>query len=144
MKLTLIPGFRQEFVTGPEASLDGASARRGEDADGFAFVGRCGFWSLISGCALAYPRTNACLSSILIEIEDKALRGLKLTEAQALLDLTIGMFTERRGTLGRATEIARLTQAEFQRELGRRGIPIHYDVYDLRADLRTLESLRQI
>ena len=79
---------------------------------------------------------------MLIEIEDAALRGMELTQAQALLDLAIGLFTERRGTLGRAAAIARMTQADFQRELGRRGIPIHYDVEDLRADLRTLASLR--
>ncbi|MBI2946677.1 MAG: UPF0175 family protein [Verrucomicrobia bacterium] len=45
-------------------------------------------------------------------------------------------------TLGRAAEIAKMTQSDFQRELGRRGIPIHYDVEGLRADLRTLASLR--
>ena len=39
---------------------------------------------------------------MLIEIEDAALRGLELTQAQALLDLAVGVFTERRGTLGRA------------------------------------------
>jgi predicted HTH domain antitoxin len=79
---------------------------------------------------------------VLIEIQDEKLRGLKLTEAQALLDFAVGLFTERRLTLGRAAEIARLTQLDFQQELGRRGIPIHYDVEDLQADLRTLAELR--
>lgn len=79
---------------------------------------------------------------MLIEIQDEKLRGLKLTEAQALLDFAVGLFTERRLTLGRAAEIARLTQLDFQQELGRRGIPIHYDVEDLQADLRTLAELR--
>jgi len=78
----------------------------------------------------------------MIEIHDDILRGLELTEAQAVLDLAVGLFTERRITMGRAAEIAGMTQSDFQRELGRRGIPIHYDVEDLRADLRTLASLR--
>ena len=78
-----------------------------------------------------------------IEIQDEALRGLNLTEPQALLDLAVGLFTERRVTLGRAAEVARWTQLDFQRELGRRGIPIHYDVEDLQADLRTLAELRE-
>ncbi len=79
---------------------------------------------------------------MLIDLQDEALRGLGLTEDQALLDLAIGLFTERRVTLGRAAEIARLSQSDFQSELGRREIPIHYDVEDFRADLRTLAALR--
>ena len=80
---------------------------------------------------------------MVIEIQDKPLRGLKLTEPQALIDLAVGMFTERRITLGRAGKIARQTQLDFQRELGRRGIPLHYDVENLQADVRTLAAFRK-
>ncbi len=80
---------------------------------------------------------------MLIEIRDDTLRGLELTEAQALVDLAVGLFTDRRVTLGRAAEIARVTQLDFQREIGRRGISIHYDIEDLQADLRTLAALRE-
>lgn len=80
---------------------------------------------------------------MVIEVRDESLRGLQLTEAQALVDFAVGLFTERRITLGRAAEIARSTQLDFQRELGRRGIPIHYDVEDLHADLQTLAALRE-
>jgi predicted HTH domain antitoxin len=79
---------------------------------------------------------------VLIAIHDDALRGLDLTEDQARLDLALGLFIDQRVTLGRGAEIARMTQADFLKELGRRGIPVHYDVEDLRADLRTLESSR--
>jgi predicted HTH domain antitoxin len=80
---------------------------------------------------------------MVIEIKDSALHGLNLTEAEALLDLAVGLFTERRVTLGRGAKIARLTQLDFQKELGRRGIPVHYDVEDLEADLQTLAALRE-
>jgi predicted HTH domain antitoxin len=80
---------------------------------------------------------------MLIEIQDEALHGLELTESQALLDLAIGMFTERRITLGRAAAIAQRNQLEFQKELGRREIPIHYDLEDLQADVSTLAALRE-
>jgi predicted HTH domain antitoxin len=79
---------------------------------------------------------------MVIEIQDEALHGLNLTEPQALLDLAVGLFTERRVTLGRAAAVARLPQSSFQQELGRRGIPIHYDLDDLQADVRTLAALR--
>lgn len=94
-------------------------------------------------CLLAWLDGNGYSGSVLIEIHDDALRGLQLTQTQAVLDLAVGLFTERRVTLGRAAEIARMTQSDFQRELGRRGISIHYDVDDLRADLRTLAALRR-
>ena len=78
---------------------------------------------------------------MLIAIDDEALRGLDLTEDQARLDLALGLFVDRRITLGRGAEIAKMTQSDFLKELGRRGIPVHYDVEDFRADLNTLESL---
>ena len=78
-----------------------------------------------------------------IEVEDEALRGLNLTQPQALLDLAVGLFTERRVTLGRAAAVARMAQLDFQRELARRGLPVHYDVEDLQADLQTLAALRE-
>jgi len=79
---------------------------------------------------------------VLIAIHDDALRGLDLTEDQARLDLALGLFIDQRVTLGRGAEIARMTQADFLKELGRRGIPVHYGVEDFRADLRTLETLK--
>ena len=79
---------------------------------------------------------------MVIEIQDEALHGLKLTEPQALVDLAVGLFTERRVTLGHGAEIARLMQLAFQQELSRRSIPIHYDVEDLLADVSTLAALR--
>jgi predicted HTH domain antitoxin len=77
-----------------------------------------------------------------IEIRDEALQGVSLTQDQALLELAIGMFAGRKVTLGRAARIAGLPQAEFLKELGRRGIPIHYDVEDFAADLKTLAALK--
>ena len=80
---------------------------------------------------------------MLIEVQDEQLRGLELTEAQALVDFAVGLFTEGRVTVGRAAGIARLTHLDFQRELGRRNIPLHYDVQDLQDDMRTLTALRE-
>ncbi len=94
----------------------------------------------VTGCLSPGKRYGG---GMVIEIQDEALRGLNLTQPQALVDLAVGLFTERRITLGRGAEIARLSQPEFQQELGRRGISLHYDVEDLRADLRTLASLRE-
>jgi len=52
------------------------------------------------------------------------------------------LFTKQHTSLCRGAKIARITQLDFQRELGRRGLPIHYEVEDLQSDLRTLAELR--
>lgn len=44
-------------------------------------------------------------------------------------------------TLGQASELAGQHQIEFQRELAKRDIPIHYGMEELEQDLRTLELL---
>ena len=80
---------------------------------------------------------------MLISVEAEHLRGLELTEAQALVNFAVGLFTGGRVTLGRAAAIARLNQLEFQRELGRRNLELQYGLEDLRADLLTLAALRK-
>lgn len=93
-------------------------------------------------CLRAWLAGNGYSGSVQIEIHDEALRELQLTETQAVLDLVVGLFTERRVTLGRAAAVAGLTQSDFQPELARCGIPIHDGVEDLWSDLHTLAALR--
>ena len=58
-----------------------------------------------------------------------------------LLDLALGMYASDRVTLGRAAEIAGITQLDFQGELGRRRIPQHYDRDELAADLQAVREI---
>ena len=58
-----------------------------------------------------------------------------------MLDLALGMYLSDRMTFGGGAEIAGLTQLEFQRELGRRQIPPHYDRHDLAVDLEAVREL---
>jgi len=60
----------------------------------------------------------------------------QLTPEDAKLHLAIGLFLDRRVTLGQAAEVAGLAQTELLRELGSRRIPIHYDEADAEADVR--------
>jgi predicted HTH domain antitoxin len=65
----------------------------------------------------------------------------KLTSEQARLDLAVGMYSSGRVTMGTAAEVAHLSIPEFQRELGRRRIPINYTSDDLAYDLRASDEL---
>lgn len=75
-----------------------------------------------------------------MSIPDDVLNGIELTEGEALLDFALGLFIDRKVTLGRAALIAGMNQMDFQRELAKRKIPIHYDLADLEADLAAIEA----
>jgi predicted HTH domain antitoxin len=64
----------------------------------------------------------------------------RLSPQNAALHLAIGLFVSEEATLGQAAEIAGVTQAVFQKELGKRRIPIHYGEDELAQDLRAIES----
>jgi predicted HTH domain antitoxin len=65
----------------------------------------------------------------------------RLSPQAMALHLAIGLFVAEEATLGQAAEVAGLTQTEFLHELGRRHIPIHYGLNELREDLKTIEAL---
>ena len=75
-----------------------------------------------------------------MSIPDDVLNGIELTEGEALLDFALGLFIDRKVTLGRAALIAGMNQMDFQRELAKRKIPIHEDLADLEADLAAIEA----
>lgn len=63
------------------------------------------------------------------------------TPQWAALHLAIGLYVSREATLGQASEVAGLTQREFQKELGKREIPLNYSMADLKSDLITVRQL---
>jgi len=77
-----------------------------------------------------------------IEISDSILEKAGITEEDLLLKIAIELFKEEKITLAEAAEIAMLHQLQFQKELAKRKIPIHYSVEDLEEDLKTLSRLK--
>ncbi len=65
----------------------------------------------------------------------------KMATDEVLLDLAVGMYVARHLTLGQAAKLARLSQGEFQRVLGSREVPTHYDMDDLAHDLQGAAEL---
>ena len=70
-----------------------------------------------------------------IAFSDELTQGLDLTPENARIDLAIGLYAERRVTLGRAAKIAGMVQTAFLRKLGELRIPMHYDLSELEEDL---------
>lgn len=73
-------------------------------------------------------------------ILDEFLQTAHISEADLKLEIAILLFQQEKITLGTASQFAGMNQLEFQRILGSRQIPIHYDVEDFRQDLSTLEA----
>jgi predicted HTH domain antitoxin len=74
-----------------------------------------------------------------IELPDQY--ASRFERREVLIDLATGMYAARHLTLGQAAELAKLSQGELQRELGRRQIPAHYDLEDLTHDLRVADEI---
>lgn len=65
----------------------------------------------------------------------------RLNPQDARVDLAVGMYSSGRVTMGTAAEVAGLSVPEFQRELGRRRIPVNYTAEDLAYDLQAAAEL---
>ena len=77
-----------------------------------------------------------------LRLPDQLVRGINMTREEWLLDLAIGLYVDQRVTLGRAAEIAGTSKPAFLDVLGKRRIPINYDLADLESDVETIASLR--
>lgn len=77
---------------------------------------------------------------MVIEIPDVLLAKTQTTERDVRLLIAIALFREELLTLGQAASMAGLPQLIFQQELGKRKIPVHYDVEELKEDLKRMDA----
>lgn len=78
---------------------------------------------------------------MVLEISNDVLRRANISEADIMLHVAIQLFKEESVTLAQASEIAGLHQIQFQKELAKRRIPLHYGIEELEQDLKTLATL---
>jgi len=74
---------------------------------------------------------------MIVEIPDQVLKQTGLSSDELLLKVAL-LFQEEKLTLGQASKLAGLHQFEFQKELAKREISIHYNGDDLERDMETL------
>lgn len=76
---------------------------------------------------------------MVLEIPDRVAETLPTNEAErehsVLLELACGMFAAKKITHAQAANLAGLGRLEFEKELGLRDIPIHYNLNDWKDDL---------
>jgi predicted HTH domain antitoxin len=78
-----------------------------------------------------------------IVIPDEIVESTRMTGAELMQELALALFQREKLTLGQASQLAGMSQWQFQQLLGSRGIYIHYGLDDFEADLRTLEEMRR-
>jgi predicted HTH domain antitoxin len=76
-----------------------------------------------------------------VVIPDEILHTTRMSRDELLQEIAIMLFQREKLTLGQASRMAGVTQAQFQHLLASRHIPIHYDVDDFEADLKTLREM---
>lgn len=76
-----------------------------------------------------------------VEIPDIVVRQSGLSAREILLKIAVLFFKEERLTLGQASRLAGLHQFEFQKEIAKRGISVHYGVEDFERDLQTITTI---
>lgn len=87
---------------------------------------------------------SAAPSSAVLELPPGFLEATHLTSDELRLELALTLFQQQRLSFGKARELAELSAAAFQQELGRRGIAPHYDVGEFDEDVATLRGLGRL
>jgi predicted HTH domain antitoxin len=79
-----------------------------------------------------------------ITISDDIIKASKMTEEQLKLEIAIMLFQQDKISIGKARQLAQMSLLEFQKELAKRKICIHYDVEELEQDIKTLQGMGRL
>jgi len=76
-----------------------------------------------------------------LTIEGIELESLNMSMEEFILEISILLYSQKRLSMGKASQMAKMNRILFQEELGKRKIPINYDENELDIDLKTLGIL---
>jgi predicted HTH domain antitoxin len=79
-----------------------------------------------------------------VVISDDILHTTRMSKTELMQEIAVLLFQKDKLTLGQASELAGMTQLQFQHILASRQIPVHYDVEEFEADLKTLREMGRI
>jgi len=79
-----------------------------------------------------------------VVIPDEVLHTAHMTASEFMQEVAILLYSKEKLTLGQASRLAGLSQLQFQFLLASRKIPVHYDVADFEADLKTLREMGRL
>ncbi len=79
-----------------------------------------------------------------VVIPEEVLQAANITEEDLRKEIALMLFEQQRLSLGQAIDLSGLDRLSFQRLLAERNVPLHYDVEEFEADLKTLRELGHI
>lgn len=79
-----------------------------------------------------------------VVIPDEVLYTVHMTSAELIQEIAVLLYQREKLTLGQASRLAGMSQLQFQFLLASRHIPIHYDVAEFEADLKTLHEMGRL
>jgi len=79
-----------------------------------------------------------------VVISDDILHTTRMSRTEMMQEIAVALFQKEKLTLGQASALAGMTQLQFQYILASRQIPVHYDVEEFQADLKTLREMGRI
>ena len=79
-----------------------------------------------------------------LTISDEILSLTRMSESELKQEIAIMLFQKEKLTLGQASNLAEMNQFQSQSLLASRQIPLHYDLEDLDADVKTLGKLGRL
>lgn len=84
------------------------------------------------------------MTSTLEEALREALAASRMTPEELRLELALALYQCGKLSFGKARELAGVSAWDFQEELGRRGIPMHYGLAEFETDLAALRELGRL
>ena len=79
-----------------------------------------------------------------VVISDEILHAARMSEAELKQEIAVMLFQKEKLTLGQASRLARMNQLQFQHLLASRQIPVHYNVEDFEAEIKTLREMGRL
>ena len=79
-----------------------------------------------------------------VTIPDDIVEAARITEPEIRQELAVALFQQERLTLAQASRLAAMSQAEFQRLLAQRHVPVHYGPEEFEQDLTTLHEMGRL
>ena len=79
-----------------------------------------------------------------VVISDEILHAARMSEAELKQEIAVMLFQKEKLTLGQASRLAGMNQLQFQHLLASRQIPVHYNVEDFEADIKTPREMGRL
>jgi predicted HTH domain antitoxin len=77
-------------------------------------------------------------------IPDEILQATHMTSGELMQEIAVLLYQKEKLTLGQASRLSRMSQLQFQFLLASRQIPVHYDIAEFDADLKTLREMGRL